>query len=209
MLPAHPQPELRQLANRDDLTRWLHSSRLAGDIAEVGVYKGEFTKMLAEDWPASSGVIHAIDPWKNFEDSEWRDGCANGGREGGVVNMEEVMYNAIHRLRRYPNVQILRATSQDAAACFADRSLIAVFLDANHAHEHAFSDLTAWWPKIAPGGILGIHDCYTRLDAVQRADTAQAVLDFMFKIDRRPHLTNDTSAWWKRDQRDGFGSATK
>jgi len=45
-----------------------------------------------------------------------------------------------------------------AAQQFEDRSLDFAFIDADHSYEGAHPDVEAWWPKIAPGGVLGGHD---------------------------------------------------
>jgi len=54
--------------------------------------------------------------------------------------------------------QIIKSSSVEAAAQFADRSLDFVFLDADHSYEGVREDINAWLPKISPRGWIGGHD---------------------------------------------------
>jgi len=48
--------------------------------------------------------------------------------------------------------------SVKAARCFDDGELDFVFIDADHSYQATKSDITAWWPKLRPGGLLIGHD---------------------------------------------------
>jgi len=63
-----------------------------------------------------------------------------------------------------------RKDSVQAAACFDDASLDFVFIDAEHSYESVAADISAWWPKLKPGGFLLGHDYgQPRFPGVQRA----------------------------------------
>lgn len=197
MMKHWPQ-EFLTLINRDFLPEFLTSLGLVGPIVEVGTYRGEFAEKLATGW---SGPIVCVDPWRDLPESEYRDGCANGGKAGGRILMDEVFRDAIRRLHRFgERITIMRDRSHEAAEAFPLGKAAAVYIDGNHAYEHAFSDLRLWWKRVKPGGILGIHDCYTRMDEVQIANVADAVWDFSAMIEQRPFLTSCTSAWWRKSE---------
>jgi hypothetical protein len=67
---------------------------------------------------------------------------------------------------------VLRYESQEAAKQVPDHSLDFVFIDADHSYEGCRDDITAWLPKLKPGGWLCGHD-YDRpaypLEGVKRA----------------------------------------
>lgn len=48
--------------------------------------------------------------------------------------------------------------SWDAANRFADGTVDAVYIDADHARESVARDIAAWWPKLKRGGIMAGHD---------------------------------------------------
>lgn len=50
------------------------------------------------------------------------------------------------------------AESIRASMLFEPESVDFCFIDADHAYESVLSDLTAWWPKIKPGGTIAGHD---------------------------------------------------
>jgi hypothetical protein len=54
--------------------------------------------------------------------------------------------------------RLIRGFTADAAVEFADGSVYAVWVDADHSADGVEKDLRAWRPKLAPGGILAGHD---------------------------------------------------
>ncbi|CAK8992565.1 Uncharacterized protein SCF082_LOCUS3153 [Durusdinium trenchii] len=51
-----------------------------------------------------------------------------------------------------------RSASIAPARCFLDGSLDLVYIDADHKWWSVLQDLTTWWPKIKPGGVMMGHD---------------------------------------------------
>ena len=49
-------------------------------------------------------------------------------------------------------------SSTDAAKLYQDESIDFVFIDAEHDERSVYTDISAWWPKIKKGGILGGDD---------------------------------------------------
>ena len=64
----------------------------------------------------------------------------------------------ISRTKDVKNIVKIRKTSVEAAKDFADESLDAVYIDAEHDEENVRADIRAWRPKIKRGGILSGHD---------------------------------------------------
>lgn len=46
----------------------------------------------------------------------------------------------------------------EASKNVPDESLDYIYVDARHDYCGAFEDMSAWWPKLKPGGILAGHD---------------------------------------------------
>ena len=190
----HHDPILLQLLNRDHLPLFLSQHYPNGKMVEVGTYYGKFAEHVLDHW---NGTLTCIDPWTDQPDSDYRDGCANGGRAGGRNPMAPIYKSAKETLQRFgPRVQIARMFSVDGRKLYEDGSLDSVYIDGNHAYDFARDDLVGWWAKVQTGGIIGIHDCYVRKDAVQNCGVWYAVLKFSDHIHTQPFLTNCSSAWW-------------
>lgn len=64
---------------------------------------------------------------------------------------------------------LLTMPSPQAAHIFPDNFLGAVFIDGDHDYGPAKADITAWWPKIRPGGYLCGHDYGITFPGVDQA----------------------------------------
>ncbi len=64
----------------------------------------------------------------------------------------------IERTKDVPNIIKIRKTSVEASKDFADQSLDAVYIDAEHDEDSVREDIKTWRRKIKPGGILSGHD---------------------------------------------------
>ena len=66
----------------------------------------------------------------------------------------------------YPSrAKVVRNFSLEASRLVPDGSLDFVYIDGRHDFAGVTEDLTAWWPKICPGGLLGGHDWIGHGDA--------------------------------------------
>lgn len=72
----------------------------------------------------------------------------------------------VSRTKDIKNIIKIRKKSVDAAQDFADRSLDAVYIDAEHDEESVREDIKVWRKKIKFGGVLAGHDFY--LPYIQR-----------------------------------------
>lgn len=116
--------------------------------AEIGVYKGEFTKLFCD-----SGLkIYAVDPWKAFNSQ---------GRTQAIQERQDFLYEHTKRaLSQCPKCTIIRKTSADALSDFKDGSLDFVYIDGDHTFKHVAFDIEEWTKKVRKGGIVAGHDYY-------------------------------------------------
>ena len=120
--------------------------------AEIGVYKGNFTRILG-----SGGLrIYGIDPWSAF------------GRGGTRQARDDYLYEKARRtIKDSPNCSFIRKTSMDALADFRDGSLDFVYIDANHEFRYVAEDIYEWSKKVRVDGVVSGHD-YVCTDDEQR-----------------------------------------
>jgi hypothetical protein len=124
--------------------------------AEVGVHRGAYTRMFAEQL---TGTFYAIDPWVC-----WPAYLCSGGlyrlksNPGSLEKTENARKVAYNRLEKYNHVKILRQTSIQATLTIPDESLDMVYIDGNHKYPYVIIDLWGYWEKLRVGGIMSGHD---------------------------------------------------
>lgn len=136
--------------NRDEVMPRLLNEIEAKEVVEVGVFKGEFSKKILENW---SGNLWMIDPWRPFEEKE-------GYIDASNHKIHKTAYSeSIKNIKGFENrAFMLRGLSSDMVNRFENRSLDMVYIDGNHAYDWVKEDIELWWPKVKPGGILAGHD---------------------------------------------------
>lgn len=136
------------IVSREELPYILNARGLVGRGAEIGVRKGNYSKLLLETWEGKK--LFSVDPWKEFDDTEYQDGA----------NVSQAKHNSfyretLHKLAAFEErSDVLRMTSAEAAPEFETGELDFAYLDAQHHYEAVEKDIRLWWPKIRPGGLL-------------------------------------------------------
>ena len=113
---------------------------------EIGVHKGEFSKILCEKNPNIE--LTCIDPWKG-----------GNGRHNLQGKKDKLFKIAVRRLTPF-NTKILRKASMDALEDFEDGSLDFVYIDGNHHFDFVMPDIIYWSRKLKRGGIMACHDYF-------------------------------------------------
>jgi len=107
-------------------------------MAEVGVEGANTSQRLLQRNPTLSYI--GVDPYMN-----------NHG-------LYEDVLRRLAEFRVAGRFALHRNTSLEAAALVPNGSLDIVFLDARHDYEALTQDISAWRPKLRPGGVLSGHD---------------------------------------------------
>lgn len=114
--------------------------------AEIGVYKGAYTKLFCEE----GFQMYAVDPWSAY---------GGAGRTQKRQERQDFLYEHTTReLAPYNNCTIIRKTSMDALNDFEDGSLDFVYIDGDHEFSHVAADLVGWSKKVRVGGAISGHD---------------------------------------------------
>lgn len=136
------------LAFAYDLVRTLKPSLLV----ELGTHWGEsyftFCQSVAENNVACA--CYAVDSWQ-------------GERQAGLYG-EEVYadVSAYNQANYAPFSYLLRSTFDDASSRFSPDSIGLLHIDGMHTYEAVKRDFENWLPKVAPGGIIFLHDIMVR-----------------------------------------------
>ncbi len=140
-------------------------------IVEVGRYNGGSTLVLSG---ANLSVpIHSIDVAPRDDD---------------------LLRQVFERFGCGKNTHLLVGDSQGGRFPeIADGSYDLGFIDGDHSYEGCLADMERWWPGLAPGGSLLLHDCYLG------SQVQEAVENFLSKVDATVVLGPDIPAahWLK------------
>lgn len=135
--------------HRDNIGNWLNGHGLTGAAVEIGCAFGGFAAIVLSKWTGET--YYMVDPWTAQPKEIYRE-CTEG------IDFEQYYRQCGELAKKDLRVKLVRKFSVDAAPDFDDQSLDFVFIDGNHAYEHVIADLDAWWPKVKPGGLMGVHD---------------------------------------------------
>jgi hypothetical protein len=126
--------------------------------AEIGVYKGNFSKLILEREPAK---LHLVDPWK-FEVDPAYAGSWYGGTLGKNQARMDSIYTSVlsrfHSKIRSGVVEVHRNTSAESCSQFADNYFDWIYIDGNHQYEFVKLDLETFLPKLKPHGLVAGDD---------------------------------------------------
>jgi SAM-dependent methyltransferase len=151
-------------------------------VLEVGAFKGETTRLLAEVVSERRGYVVVIDPMR------WSAELVSNGLERhlpralngvarrverlmGAASYERAFWATVGDAKAY--VHLRRARSDDDALTTSDEPILerfdVVFIDGDHSYRGAANDLRAWGRRVAPGGVILVHDAVPAFPGVMRA----------------------------------------
>ena len=138
----------KKYEHRDDLIEGLTTLIGNGKGVEIGVFKGDFSKIILSKW---NGTLYMVDVWRGLGD-EYED-ISNHN------NHSDAFSKTIKNIEGYEDRGIMiRATSKKASEIFTDESLDFIYIDANHAYDFVVEDINLWFPKLKKGGVFSGHD---------------------------------------------------
>ncbi|MGH8047919.1 MAG: class I SAM-dependent methyltransferase, partial [Chthoniobacterales bacterium] len=119
-------------------------------MVELGVKSGKSLAYFAEyaRHIGKTFKIYGADPFK-----ERRADADNPESYRLADTLRDLELRDLHH-----DVELIQASTADAALHFADNSVDFVWLDAAPTLAEMMKNLVAWWPKIKPGGTLGGRD---------------------------------------------------
>jgi len=113
--------------------------------AELGVLRGDNSKTL----------LDVVKPKKLYLVDRWRE-TKNAPK---FAKRQRIRYKYTRdRFSGDKRVNIIRESTDDAAAWIANKSLDWVYIDANHWYAAVLMDIQRWAPKVKVGGFIMLHD---------------------------------------------------
>lgn len=167
--------QLSPLEGRAAFGEMLNRRKLNGIAVEVGTHRGVYANAFLQHW--KRGTLHCVDPYISGYDPA--DPASNGNRTADYEKARQTLTKYKDR------VKFIQSTSEDAALRFEDNTLDFVYVDAKHRFEDVFLDLSIWYPKVKPSGVLAGHDfiCPCEPDGGWGREIQPAVLHFAKNAD--------------------------
>jgi hypothetical protein len=144
------------------LSTWSHHMPFGYDLVgalkpsllvELGTYSGLsffcFCQSIQEN--GVDGVCYAVDSWV---------GDKHTGEYG-----DQIYRQVLHHCRQHYAgfAYLMRMQFSEALAHFSDESIDLLHIDGLHTYEAVREDFETWFPKVKPGGIVLLHDIFSRL----------------------------------------------
>lgn len=120
-------------------------------IAELGIFKAEFSKIILEKMSPSELFLVDLFP------EEMYSGDMNGNNIV-LANLDDMYSEIVSQFSSYENVKIIKSYSSDFLNSLDDEYLDAVYIDADHSYEGVTLDLNLSLKKVKKGGIIMGHD---------------------------------------------------
>lgn len=166
-------------------------------IIDVGVWKGMSTIFMAEAMKKAGqdGCVIAVDTFLGSME-HWKGNGPNPiwdfDRDVGMPDLFKRFTSNVWHAKVADMVVPLPQTSALAARIIRGAKIAVgmVHIDAGHDYEDVAADIRAYWPLIAPGGVL-VGDDFP-MTGVKRAAE-----EFAARIGKSLTVTNDTK-WWIR-----------
>lgn len=137
-------------------------------FVEIGAFLGKSAVLMAELIRQSGKKIafHTIDPFVAKAKLDPKTGLYGwGGSENFYHPETEFLFRKFVEEAGYTeDINLIVKYSEHAIPDFEDESVDFVFVDGAHDYPNGYHDVTAWYKKLKPGGMLAGHDYAPNLD---------------------------------------------
>jgi predicted O-methyltransferase YrrM len=139
-----------------------HDHAPLGPILEIGSYCGKSSVYLGDGARAAGGSVICLDHHRGSEEHQPGEGFHEPDLfDAGVGRMDSLpaLRRTVHDAGLEDTVILMVTTSPHASRVWST-PLGMVFIDGGHSFAAAEADYAGWASKVAPGGILAIHDLF-------------------------------------------------
>lgn len=179
--------KLEMIKHRDILGLVLNDLSLTGEMAEIGVQRGDFSKLVLSQWQGKR--YHAVDPWLTQPVEVYRE------TQVPPEHYDLFYQGVLDFAKQDPRLNVIKDYSVAAAGQFQANQLDCVYIDGNHAYGAVMGDMDAWWTKIRIGGIMGGHDFQNKTDEGWWCEVQMAVMRWTSEHGKVFYVSPDAS-WW-------------
>ena len=143
-----------RLSTLELVSQEIKRKKLEGSVAELGVYKGKFARYINQYFP--DRLLYLFDTFEGFDKrdivSETRQNFSSGDQDFSDTSIESV----ISRMPFPENCRPVKGFFPDSAKGLEEQ-FVFVSLDTD-LYEPIYNGLCFFYPKLADGGYIFVHD---------------------------------------------------
>jgi O-methyltransferase len=138
------------------LAKQIHSRNIAGAVAELGVYQGDFALQLADNFPGRS--LYLFDTFSGFPEEDVALEPVRGSPVIKAGNFADTSFEEVRaRFSSYSNVHIIKGRFPETAHRCEQERFCFVSLDAD-LYRPIYEGLRFFYPRMNAGGCILIDD---------------------------------------------------
>jgi hypothetical protein len=135
-----------QITDRAEMLRLMPQN---GTVAEIGVFKGDFSAQILSI--TKPHRLHLIDFWPD-------EMIQSSGESITGSDACKFVRNVFASEIKNNKVVLHKGLSGQISQEFPDEYFDWIYIDAGHSYEEVKSDLNCWYPKVKAGGFITGHD---------------------------------------------------
>jgi hypothetical protein len=137
--------------SREDLWVTIVHGLSTKRLAEVGVYRGEFSATIL-DQCKDIETYYLIDPWRHL--GSWNKPFNRDDAQFIKIKAEAIANTEFAKQKCI----VLQGTTSEVSPKLPESSLDIAYLDGDHTLRGIAIDLIQLWPKVTDGGVIGGDD---------------------------------------------------
>lgn len=143
-----------RLATLELIAHEIEKKNLAGNVAEVGVYKGKFAKYINQYFPSKK--LYLFDTFEGFDEKDKKTEKELGLNEA-TQDFSNTSVDAVLKLMPFPDQCIIKKGFFPETASDVDDTFVFVSLDTD-LYEPIYQGLKYFYPRMQKGGYIFVHD---------------------------------------------------
>lgn len=150
----------------------VRSQQLPGDVAELGVYRGDFAWQLNACFPDRR--LYLFDTFEGFDGRDTQKEAASDFSRAQTGDFHDTSIEMVQARLPFPHQAVFKkGYFPETAAGMEDCRFCLVSLDAD-LYAPLLAGLTYFYPRLSPGGMIILHDYHNR----RFRGAGQAVSDY-------------------------------
>jgi O-methyltransferase len=162
----------------------INKDKISGDIAELGVYKGESSQLL--HLMAPDRTLHLFDTFEGFTGTDLQPETGVASTYSTKNFADTSINKVLKKIGGIPeNIKVHAGYFPQSASDVGDVTFALVSLDAD-LYNPTKAGLEYFYPRLSPGGVIFIHDYNHKWEGLMKA-----VDEFVLNIPEQPVLSPD------------------